>query len=149
MLFRSEQQQQQAFEHLKQIMSTPPVLRLPNFSKPFTLETNASGTGLGAVLIQEGQPIAFYSQCFGPKIAAHFIYEKEALAIWHALKKWGHYFLGSKVIIKKDEQALKYLSSQRLLEGIQYKLMLKLLEFDYEIAYKKGKEILVADALSR
>jgi hypothetical protein len=76
-------------------------------------------------------------------------YEKEALAIIEALKHWRHYFLGSKLIIKTDQQSLKYITEQRVAEGIQHKLMLKLLEFDFSIEYKKGKENLVADALSR
>ena len=71
------------------------------------------------------------------------------MAILHALKKWRHYFLGNKVIIRRDQQILKYLGSQILLEGIQHKLMLKLLEFDYLIEYKKGSDNVVADALSR
>jgi hypothetical protein len=147
--FQWGQAQEAAFNQLKQIMSTPPLLRLPDFSIPFTLETDACATGLGAVLMQEGQPLAFYNQCLGQKASAQSIYEKEALAILHALKKWRHYFLGNKILIKTDQQALKYLGSQRLLEGIQHKLMLKLLEFDYRIEYKKGKENTVADALSR
>jgi hypothetical protein len=141
--------QQQAFTHLKTVMSTPPVLILPNFTLPFQLETDASGTGLGAVLMQKGQPIAFFSKAIGVKAAALSIYEKEALAILEALRKWRHYLLGNKLIIKTDQRSLKYLSSQRLLEGIQHKLMLKLLEFDFAIEYKKGTENSVADALSR
>jgi hypothetical protein len=76
-------------------------------------------------------------------------YEKEALAIIEALKRWRHYFLGSRLIIKSDQQSLKYITEQRVAEGIQHKLMLKLLEYDFTIEYKKGKENLVADALSR
>jgi hypothetical protein len=69
------------------------------------------------------------------------IYEKEAMAILQALKKRRHYFLGNKVVIKIDQNILKYLSSQRLIEGIQHKFMLKLLQFDYSIEYKKGLKI--------
>jgi hypothetical protein len=58
------------------------------------------------------RPIAFFSQCLGPKMDAKSVYEKEALAILHALKKWRHYFLGNLVIIKTDQQALKYLGNQ-------------------------------------
>jgi hypothetical protein len=76
-------------------------------------------------------------------------YEKEALAIIESLKRWRHYFLGSKLIIKTDQQSLKFITDQRVAEGIQHKLMLKLLEFDFNIEYKKGKENRVADALSQ
>jgi hypothetical protein len=141
--------QQHAFEALKLVMSTPPLPSLPNFTKPFTLETDACASGIGAVLMQEGKPLAYFSKCLGPKNSAQSIYEKEALAILQALKKWRHYFLGNKELIKTDQRSLQYLGSQRLLEGIQHKLMLKLLEFDYSIEYKKGKENTVADALSR
>jgi hypothetical protein len=132
--------QQAAFEALKAVMSSPPLLSLPNFTKAFTLETDACASGIGAVLMQEGHPLAFFSKCLGPKNSAMSIYEKEGLAILEALKKWRHYFLGNKVIIKIDQRSLQYLGSQRLLEGIQHKLMLKLLEFDYCIEYKKGAE---------
>lgn len=59
------------------------------------------------------------------------------------------YLIGNPLIIKTDQHSLKYMASQRLTEGIQHKLLLKLLEFDYTTEYKKGKENLVADALSR
>jgi hypothetical protein len=142
-------EQQSAFDRLKAVMTSPPVLSLPDFSTPFTLETDACASGLGAVLMQKGKPLAFFSKSLGPKNSAQSIYEKEAMAILEALKKWRHYFLGNKLIIKTDQSSLKYLASQKLLEGIQHKLMLKLLEFDYVIEYKKGIENKVADALSR
>lgn len=142
-------EQDVAFDTLKQKMCTSPVLALPNFSQPFTIESDACGYGIGAVLMQEGRPIAYYSKAIGPKAAAQSIYEKEAMAILEALKKWRHYLLGNKLIIKTDQQSLKYMMSQRLVEGIQHKLLLKLMEYDYTIEYKAGKENVVADALSR
>jgi hypothetical protein len=144
-----EAEQQAAFDRLKQVMSQPPLLALPNFNLPFVLETDACDIGLGAVLMQESKPLAYFNRALGPKNAAMSVYEKEALAILEALKKWRHYFLGNKLVIKTDQCSLKYLASQRLLEGIQHKLMLKLLEFDYSIQYKKGTENSAADALSR
>jgi hypothetical protein len=83
-------------------MSSAPVLALPNFSLPFHLETDASGSSIGAVLMQQGMPIEFYSQALGPKASAQSTYHKEALAILHALKKWRHYILGNHLIIKTD-----------------------------------------------
>ena len=126
-------------------MSCPPVLALPDFSQAFVLETDACQQGLGAVLMQNNKPLAYFSRSLGPRAQTQSIYEKEALAILLALKQWRHYFLGNQVIIRTDQHSLKYLGSQRLLEGIQHKLMLKLLEFDYKIEYKKGKDNAAAE----
>jgi hypothetical protein len=142
-------EQQNAFQKLKNVMSTPSVPALSNFALAFTLEIDASGTGLGAVLMQQGRPLAYFSKALGPKSATLSIYEKKALAIQESLRKWRHYLLGNQLIIKTGQRSLKYLSSQRLLEGIQHKIMLKLLEFDYSIEYKKGTDNTAADALSR
>jgi hypothetical protein len=71
------------------------------------------------------------------------------LTILLALKKWRHYLSGGPLIIKIDQQSLKYMISHRLTDGIQHKLLLKLLEYDYTLEYKKGAENRVANALSR
>lgn len=81
-------------------MSSPPVLSLPDFSKPFILEVDASGNGIGAMLMQNGRPISFISKTLGPKVATLSTYEKEAMAILEALKKWKHYFASTSVIIR-------------------------------------------------
>lgn len=138
-----------AFNKLKEIMTTCPVLALPDFSKPFVLEADACGSGIGVVLMQAGRPIAYLNKSLGPKATAQSTYEKEALAILEALKKWRHYLLGNPLVIKMDHQSLRFMTTQKLTDGIQHKLLLKLLEFDYTIEYKKGKENIAADALSR
>jgi predicted permease len=92
--FKWENQHTQSFNALKHKMIIAPVLALPNFTLPFILETDASGAGIGAVLIQQGQPIAYYNQALGPKASAQSTYHKGALAILLALKRWRHYFLG-------------------------------------------------------
>jgi hypothetical protein len=143
------EEQQVAFSILKEVMYQPPLLALPNLTTRFTLETDACDTGLGAVLMQEVRPLAYFSHALCPKNAAMAGYETEALAILEALKKWRHYFLGNKVLIKTDQCSLKYLASQRLLKGSQHKIMLKLSEIDYSIQYKKGTENSAADALSK
>lgn len=141
--------QDTAFSTLKKKMTQAPVLALPDFNQPFILETNASGFGLGAVLMQQGKPIAYLSKSLGPKAAAASIYDKEAMAILEALKKWKHYFASSSLIIRTDQQSLKYIHDQKQVEGIQHKLLIKLLGYNYTIEYKKGKENIAADALSR
>jgi len=81
------------------------------------------------------------------------LYEKSSILA--ALKKWRHYLLGSKVIIRTDQQTLKFITSQRLTEGVQhfffflFSVQHKLVEFHYMVEYNKGKENKVADALSR
>jgi hypothetical protein len=84
-----------AITTLKNRMTFAPVLALPNFSLPFTLETDASGYGIGAVPMQHGRPIAFFSQALGPKASEQSTYHKEAMAILQALKKWRNYILGN------------------------------------------------------
>jgi hypothetical protein len=148
-LYTWQPEHENAFQTLKQALTTAPVLALPNFSEPFILETDASGSGLGAVLMQKGRAIAYYSTALGPRNAALSVYEKEALAILESLKRWRHYFLGGKLIIRSDHQSLKFITDQRVSEGIQHKLMLKLLEHDYSVEYKKGSANRAADALSR
>uniref|UniRef100_A0A453NRI9 Reverse transcriptase n=1 Tax=Aegilops tauschii subsp. strangulata TaxID=200361 RepID=A0A453NRI9_AEGTS len=147
--FLWKQEHDQAFAQLQKALTTAPILALPNFSLPFVLETDASGKGIGAVLMQQGRPIAYYSSSLCPRNAAPSTYEKEALAILEALKKWRHYLLGNELIIKTDQQSLKFITDQKITEGVQHKLMMKLLEFNFKIQYKKGSENRVADALSR
>jgi hypothetical protein len=95
-------------------MSHPPILTIPDFSQPFVLEVDASGTGIGDVLMQQGKPIAFFSKTLGPKAMTTSIYEKEAMAISEALKKWKHYVANSTLIIRTNQKSLKYIHEQRL-----------------------------------
>jgi hypothetical protein len=141
--------QEEAFNTLKTKMTTAPVLAMPNFGQPFVLEADASGHSIGAVLMQKGRPISFFSKAIGPKAAALSTYDKEALAIIESLKKWKHYFAATSLIIRTDQQSLKIIQEQKLTEGVQHKLLIKLLGYNYTVEYKKGKENTVADALSR
>ncbi|GKC79683.1 putative mitochondrial protein [Tanacetum coccineum] len=125
------------------------MLALPNFSKPFIVETDASGVGLGAVLQQEGHPIAYMSKTLAPKHQALSTYEKEFLAVLMALDKWRGYLLDRHFVIKTDHYSLKYLLDQKITTPTQMKWIPKLMGFDYEVVYKKGIDNAAADALSR
>jgi hypothetical protein len=139
----------QAFSALKAAMSTAPVLALPDFSQPFAIETDACATGVGAVLLQRGHPLAFISKALGPKNQGLSTYEKEYLAILVAVEQWRHYLQVGEFTIFTDQQSLIHLNEKRLHTPWQQKVFTKLLGLQYRIVYKQGSENRVADALSR
>lgn len=79
--FKWNSQAQQAFETLKARMISEPVLALPDFSQPFIIESDASGNGVGAILLQEGRSIAYFSKALSARNLAKSAYEKELMAI--------------------------------------------------------------------
>ena len=140
---------QTAFDRLKQAMVSPPVLKLPDFTKTFVVECDASGKGLGAVLMQGGDPIAYLSQALHGKNLMLSTYEIELLAVVMAIQKWRHYLVGQRFKVRTDQQALKYLLEQRIGTPAQQKWISKILGYDFLVEYKSGKTNKVADALSR
>lgn len=125
------------------------VLALPNFSIPFLLETDASGVGIGAVLSQQGHPLAFFSKPFCPKLLHSFTYVRELFAITAAVKKWHQYLLGHPITILTDHRSLKELMSQTVQTLEQQMYLARLIGYDYSIQYRSGKTNVVIDALSR
>ena len=97
------------------------VLALPDFSKEFVIETDASALGLGAVLMEEGRPIAFYSQKLNPTARTRFVYERELMAIVFANKKWRPYILGKHFVVQTNQQSLRFLLEQRVVEAVYQK----------------------------
>jgi hypothetical protein len=130
-------------------MYTTPVPPLPNFTKTFVLECDAPEKGIGIFLMQEGRPLAFTSKQLSEINLGKSIYENEMLAIMHAMDLWHPYLLGKRFQIKTDHQILKYFLEQRLSSPEKKKWVTKLFGYDYAIIYKKGKDNVVADALSQ
>ena len=97
-----------AFRRLKRALTTAPVLVLPDGSKPFTVYTDACGTGLGAVLMQEGRVIAYGGRQLRVHEKNYPTHDLELAAIVFALKSWRHYLLGEKFELFTDHKSLKY-----------------------------------------
>ncbi|MCO5594117.1 hypothetical protein L7F22_048138 [Adiantum nelumboides] len=143
------EKRQQAFDTLKQKLISQPVLALPDLSKPFEVQCDACGDCLGAVLLQEGHAIAYESRRLSSDEQILGIYEKELLAVLHALDSWKHYLLGTPFILRTDHQSLKYFMTQTKLFNKQMRWANFLSRFNFHIAHIAGKHNQVADALSR
>ncbi|MCH81241.1 Ty3/gypsy retrotransposon protein, partial [Trifolium medium] len=147
--FKWGEEAQHAFDELKRKLTTAPVLALPNFAKDFLIECDASGEGIGAILMQDKNPIAYFSKALGVRNLAKSAYEKELMAVVLAIQHWRPYLLGKRFKVSTDQKALKQLLQQRIVTAEQQNWTAKLLGYDFEIVYKQGKLNKGADALSR
>lgn len=111
--------EQATFAQLKSTICQAPVLPLPNFQELFCVETDTSGQGIGAVLQQNGKPIAYFSKASGVQNQALSIYDKDMMVVLLAVKKWHAYLVGRHFIIKTDHQSLKFLSEQQAVTPYQ------------------------------
>ncbi|RDX91711.1 Retrovirus-related Pol polyprotein, partial [Mucuna pruriens] len=145
----------EAFQELKNILTSAPILQAPNWDLPFELMCDASNSALRAVLGQRAgaslpvHVITYASRTMDPTQQNYTTTEKELLAIVFALEKFRSYLLGSKIVVFSDHAALRYLLKK---PGAKPRLiwrMLLLQEFNIEIRDKKGDENSVADHLSR
>ncbi|KAL0551289.1 hypothetical protein IC582_010375 [Cucumis melo] len=139
----------EVFEKLKVAMMTLPILALPDFSLPFEIETDASGYGVGAVLIQNNRPIAYFSQTLAMRGRAKSVYERELMVVVLAVQRWRPYLLGKRFVVKTDQQSLKFLLEQRVIQPQHQRWVAKLLGYNFDVVYKPGLENKAADALSR
>ncbi|CAN6580951.1 unnamed protein product [Malus baccata var. baccata] len=144
---------EQAFNHLKDLLTTAPIIVPPDWSLPFELMCDASDYALGAVLGQrkDKRPHVIYyvSRTLNDAQLNYSTTEKELLAVVFALDRFRSYLIGTKVIVFTDHAALKYLLTKKEAKPRLIRWMLLLQEFDIKIRDKKGSENVVADHLSR
>ena len=105
-----------SFETSKQKVVELLVLALPDFNKVFHVECDASGSAIGAILSQEGKPVAFFSEKLNDANRKYFVYDQEFYAIVKALKKWRHYLIPKEFVLYTNHKALQYLESQHKLK---------------------------------
>jgi hypothetical protein len=139
----------EAFEKLKVLLTTAPVLAQPDIEKPFDVYCDASGSGLGCVLTQEGRVIAYASRQLRRHEEHYPTHDLELAAVVHALKIWRHYLLGNICHIYTDHKSLKYIFTQSELNMRQRRWLELIKDYELEIHYHPGKANVVADALSR
>jgi hypothetical protein len=140
---------EKAFHTLRQHLTSAPVLVQPDNSKPFDVFCDASGTGLGCVLMLEGRVIAYASWALRPHEINYPTHDLELAAIVHAFKIWRHYLMGNRCNIFTDHKSLKYIFTQSELKMRQRKWLELIKDYDLEVHYHPGKANVVADALRR
>ena len=147
-----ETKQQQSFDHLKQVITQAPVLRFFDNSRQITLSVDSSSFGLGACLLQEGQPVAYASRSLSSSECNYGQIEKEMLAICFGCSKFHQYIYGQKhVLVESDHKPLESLYMKPLSAApprIQ-RMMLRLQRYDLKVVFKAGKDLHLADTMSR
>ena len=133
---------------LKDKLTHALVLALPDLTTTFEIECDALGSSIGPVLMQEGRPIAYFSEKLSGAALNYPTYDKELYALVRALETWQHYLWPKEFVIHTDHESLKHLKGQHMLNR-RYARWVEFIEaFPYVIWYKQGKKKVVADALS-
>ncbi|MBJ5505560.1 hypothetical protein JGG47_23625, partial [Salmonella enterica subsp. enterica serovar Derby] len=133
---------QEAFNKLKEALSSAPILAYPRPDQPFILDTDASNTGIGAVLsqVQDGQEkvIAYFSKSLSKPERNYCVTRKELLAVVKAVEHFHHYLYGQKLLVRTDHGALRWLRSFRNPEGQTAGLIQSLQEYHCTIEHRRG-----------
>ena len=152
-----EEAQQTAFEKTKEMLTKSPILTLFDPNLETTVSADASSFGLGAVLLQkqsdgENKPVAYISRSMTSTEQRYAQIEKEALAFTWACERLSDYLIGLKFHIWTDHKPLVPLFSTKHLEEMPIRVQrfrLRMMRYDFSISHVPGKQLLIADALSR
>ncbi|GFU69953.1 retrovirus-related Pol polyprotein from transposon 297 [Trichonephila clavipes] len=147
------EEEEKAFQTLKQCLVSPPILKQADFSKSFLIRTDASNYALEAVLLQgedkEEHPVEFTSRLLNPAERNYSTTEREALAVVCALEKFRGYVDGASITVASDHQPLRWLMKLKSPTGRLARWALQLQSFNLNMEYIPRKSNVVADMLSR
>ena len=151
--FHRSYEQVKSFNQIKEILTSQPgpVLKFLDPTKPVTVRCDASKNGLGAVLIQEEQPIAYASRSLSAAETRYAQIIKELLSVLFALERFNVYTYGAKVLVENDHKPLEIILKKSLQDApirLQ-RMLLRLQKYDFVIKHKPGKDLIVVDTLSR
>ena len=146
-------EQQQSFDKIKQLLTTEPLLQFPDSNVPFIIQVDASNQGIGAVLMQDHgpgeKPIAFMSQKLNKQQRNWNATEKECFAIVSSIRKWDHYIAGREFIVRTDHHALCWLNRKYNSNPKLNRWRMALQDYLFRIEHVKGTKNCVPDCLSR
>lgn len=137
-----------AFKLIKVKLTSAPLLLLPDFSLPFELSCDASKLGIGVVLQQSGQPIAYFSEKTSRPRLRYSTYDIEFYAVVRAVRHWRHYLFQQEFILYSDHEALKHLATQDGVYARHASWIAYLQQFTFVLKHRSGSSNRVADALS-
>lgn len=142
---------EKAFREIKALLAEAPVLAYFDQTKRIEIFTDASATGIGAALVQDGKPVAYASRALTDTEARYAVIEKEMLAIVFALEKWHQFTYGQEVTILSDHKPLETIVKKALEKAPRrlQSLLLRAMAYNITVQYVKGKDNLLADPLSR
>jgi hypothetical protein len=140
---------EKSFQHLKQLLTSAPILRIADPNEDLIVYTDACKEGLGGVLTQNGFVICYESRKLKEHERHYVTHDLKLAAIVHALRKWIHYLMGKRFELRTDHNGLKYLFDHPTLNARQRRCLEFLSEYEFDIKHIKGKENKVVDALSR
>jgi hypothetical protein len=146
-LWHWDEQQQSSFPKLKIMTTNAPILRYFDPKLPLTLSVDASQKGLGAVILQEGKPIAYASRALTASQQIYAQIEEETLTIVYGCEKFHQYIFGRKTKVETDHKPLQGISRKPLYQTPQrlQRLLLTLQKYDLHVEYKQGKLMYLAE----
>jgi hypothetical protein len=138
-----------SFQELKKQLTTALVLVMPDMEKPFSIYCDASGQGLGCILMQDGHVVVYASRQLRKHEEHYLAHDLELVAVVHALKIWRHYLIGKRYEIYSGHKSLKYIFTQPDLKLKQRRWLELIKDYDLGINYHSSKVDMVANALSQ
>ncbi len=143
--------QVKAFSEIKQVLSAAPVLAYFDVKKPVMITCDASQSGLGALLLQDNKPIAYASRALTNPETRYAQIEKELLAVVFAFTRFHQYVYGKEVTVESDHKPLESITKKPLSAAPPrlQRMLLQLQRYTFTLVYKPGKDMILADTLSR